>query len=223
MKKLSNFLILILLILAATLAKFTLAQAQSNFEGRIIYSITYTNLPDEMKGYESMLPKDVKIQMKGNKSRVEQSQMMGTNVVVSDMDKRNGFLEMDVNGQKLRIMVSTEEFEKEASKMSNIEYADESKQIAGYPCKKAIMKDENGAVVMTVFYTEKIQNKAQMEFVGLKGFPLEYSMSQQNIQMLMTATEVSKEAVPDNLFQKRDGYKDISEADLQQMMGGSGN
>lgn len=196
--------------------------AQSNFEGRIVYTITYTDLPDEMKGYESMLPKDVKIHMKGNKSRVEQSQMMGTNVVVSDMDQKSGFLEMDVNGQKFRILVSTAQFEEEATKMSNIEYVDESKQIAGYHCKKAIMKDDDGNVVMSVFFTDKIQNKAQMEFVGLKGFPLEYSMSQQNIKMKMTASVVSEESVSDELFEKSEGYQDISEADLQKMMMGGG-
>ena len=176
-----------------------------------------------MKGYESMLPQDIKIHMKGSKSRVEQSQMMGTHVAVSDMDQKNGFLEMDVNGQKLRIMVSTSKFEEEAAEMSNIEYVDESKQIAGYPCKKAILKDENDQVAMTVFYTEKIQNKAQLQFVGLKGFPLEYSMNQQNFTMIMTASVVSEEDVPDQLFEKSEGYKDISEADLQQMMGGFGN
>ena len=211
------------LVLSILLFYSNAALAQSNFEGRIIYTITYENLPAEMKGYESMLPQDIKIHMKGSKSRVEQSQMMGTNVAVSDMDQKNGFLEMDVNGQKLRIMVSTSKFEEEAAQMSNIEYVDESKQIAGYPCKKAILKDENSQVLMTVFYTEKIQNRAQLQFVGLKGFPLEYSMNQQNFTVIMTASLVSEEAVPDQLFEKSEGYKDISEADLQQMMGGYGN
>lgn len=223
MKISTKLLIPIIVFVGVLLTNCYSAKAQANFEGRIIYTISYTNLPDEMKGYESMLPKDIKIHMKGNKSRVEQSQMMGTNVVVSDMDNKSGFLEMDVNGQKLRLMVSTAQFEEEASRMTNIEYVNESKVIAGYPCKKAIMKDENGNVVMSVYYTEKIQNKAQKEFVGLKGFPLEYSMNQQNIKMMMTASVVAEEAVPDQLFEKSEGYKDISEADLQQMMGGYGN
>ena len=218
-----NILLCVLLVACTVILPNRRTMAQSNFEGKIIYTITYANLPEEMKGYESMLPKDVKIHLKNNKSRVEQSQLMGTNVVVSDMDVKSGFLEMDVNGQKLRIMVSTAEFDKEASKMPNIEYIDESKTIGGYPCKKAIMKNDKGEEVMTVFYTEKIQNKAQMEFVGLKGFPLEYSMKQQNITMVMIADEISEESVPDHMFEKSEGYKDISEADLQQMMGGAGN
>jgi GLPGLI family protein len=169
---------------------------------------------------EGMLPKDMTILIKGNKSRVEQSQMMGKNVIVSDMDQKNGFMEMDMAGQKLRINISTEEFEQKSNQMPNIEYLDETKTIAGYPCKKAIMKDENGLLTMTVFYTEKITNKSQTEFAGLKGFPLQYSMKQQNMTMEMTATEVTKESISDDTFKKSDGYQDITQADLQKMMGG---
>lgn len=191
--------------------------AQGDFEGKVMYTISYKDMPEQMK---AMLPKELIIHIKGNKSRVEQSQMMGKNIIVSDMDQKNGFMEMDMAGQKLRINISTEEFNQQLNQMPNIEYLDENKTIAGYPCKKAIMKDESGQLDMSVYYTEKITNKAQTKFAGLKGFPLQYSMTQQNMTMEMTATEVSKESVSDAVFNKSDGYKDISQADLQKMMGG---
>ena len=197
--------------------------AQSNFEGKIVYLISYKDLPAEMKDYEAMLPKEMTVQLKGNKSRVEQNQMMGRNVVVSDMDNKNGFMEMEMGGQKLRMNISTEEFDQQESKIENIEYLTETKSIAGYPCKKAIIKDDSGNLAMTIFYTEKIKNQAQKEFVGLKGFPLEYSMSQNGINMLMTANVVSEESISDALFEKSEGFQDISQADLQKMMGGGGN
>lgn len=194
--------------------------AQGNFEGKIAYEISYNDLPAEMKGYEAMLPKEMSIQLKGNKSRVEQNQMMGKNVIVSDMDQKNGFMEMEMAGQKLRMNISTEEFDVEEGKIENIEYVDESKTIAGYPCKKAIIKDDSGNLAMTVFYTEKIKNQAQKEFVGLKGFPLEYSMSQNGINMVMTAATITEESVSDDLFQKSEGFQDITQEDLQKMMMG---
>jgi GLPGLI family protein len=194
--------------------------AQGNFEGKIVYQISYKDLPAEMKNYEAMLPKEMSIQLKGNKSRVEQNQMMGRNVVVSDMDNKNGFMEMEMGGQKLRMNISTEEFDQQQSKIENIEYMTETKNIAGYPCKKAIIKDDSGNLAMTIFYTEKIKNQAQKEFIGLKGFPLEYSMSQNGINMLMTASVVSEESVPEAIFEKSEGFQDISQADLQKMMGG---
>jgi hypothetical protein len=196
------------------------AFAQGNFEGKIVFTISYTDLPAEMKNFESMLPKDMTIMLKGNKSRVEQSQMMGKNVIVTDMDQKNGFVEMDMGGQKLRMNISTKEFEAEENILKNVEYLDETKTIAGYPSKKAIVKDDSGAVMMTLFYTEKIKNQAQKEFAGLKGFPLEYSMSQNNINMVIAASEISEEKVADAVFVKSDGYQDITQDDLQKMMGG---
>jgi len=198
--------------------------AQTDFEGKIDFSISYIDLPAEMQGYEAMLPKEMSITMKGNKSRIEQSQMMGSNVIVSDMDNKNGFIEMDMGGQKLRMLITTDEFENEENKaLSNIEYLDETKDILGYMCKKAIMKDDAGNTVMTVFYTKEISNKAQKEFVGLDGFPLQYNMTQQNMTMEILATGINKQSVPDTSFEKTDGFKDISQADLQKMIMGGGN
>lgn len=194
--------------------------AQGNFEGKIKYAISYSDLPAEMKNYEAMMPKEMTIMLKGNKSRVEQSQMMGKNVIVTDMDEKNGFVEMDMGGQKLRMNITTKEFETEENVLKNIEYLDETKTIAGYPCKKAIVKDDGGAFLMTLFYTEKIKNQAQKEFAGLKGFPLEYSMSQNNINMEISANEISEEKVADAVFTKSEGYQDITQEDLQKMMGG---
>lgn len=198
----------------------SILKAQSNFEGTIIYTITYTDMPAEMKGYEAMLPKDLTIQIKGNKSRVEQSQAMGKNVIISDADQKNGFMEMDMGGQKFRMNISTEDFDDESNKMTNIEYLDETKTILGYPCKKAIMKDASGQVEMAVFYTDKISNKGEMKFVGLKGFPLQYTMTQQKMTMVMLATKISEETISDKVFEKSEGFKDITQADLQKMMGG---
>lgn len=178
-------------------------------------------MPAEMKGYEAMLPKEMTIYIKENKSKVEQNQMMGKQVVVSDLGQQNGFMEMEMAGQKIRMNISTEEFKKEAENVPDIEYLDESKTIAGYPCKKAIMKDESGNLTMTVFCTDKISNKAQKQFIGLKGFPLSYTMTQQGMTLEMSATEVIKQSVSDDIFNKSDGYKDITQADLQKMMGGA--
>lgn len=213
----------ILVITAFFHATYSIAFSQSSFEGKIVYQISYNDLPEQMKNYEAMLPKEMTILLKGNKSRVEQNQMMGSNVIVSDMDSKSGFVEMEMGGQKLRMNISTEEFDKEADKIENIEYMSETKEIAGYPCKKAIVKDDSGNLAMTIFYTEKIKNQAQKEFIGLKGFPLEYSMSQNGINMVMTASTVNEQNIVDGVFEKSEGFKDISQADLQKMMMGGGN
>ncbi len=209
-----NFLVLIFIL--------SVTYAQSNFEGKVVYTMTYEDMPAEMKGMESMLPKEMKMYIKENKSRIEQNNMMGKTIIVSDMDAKTGFMEMNMAGQSLRMNISTEEFEKEVNKMPDIEYFNETKKIAGYDCKKAIMKDESGQLTLTVFYTEKISNKAHREFGGLKGFPLEYSMPQQEMKVIMTASEVSEESISESIFNKSEGYRDITQEELQQMMMGGG-
>ncbi len=49
------FIFLLLFTYEATLF------AQSSFEGKIIYTITYTDLPAEMKEMEAMLPMDMTV------------------------------------------------------------------------------------------------------------------------------------------------------------------
>jgi len=194
--------------------------AQNNFEGKIVYAITYSNLPPQMKGYENMLPKDITIHIKGDKSRVEQKQMMGSNIIVSDLREKTGFMEMDMGGQKLRTSITPKEFDTQSSMMPKIEYFDETKTIAGYPCKKAIMTDSTGTISMTVFYTEDIKNQAQAQFAGLKGFPLQYNLTQQNMTMEMIASVINEENVSEEMFKKSAGYQDITREELQKMMGG---
>lgn len=196
--------------------------AQSNFEGKVVYTMTYEDMPAEMKGMESMLPKEMKMYIKENKSRIEQDNMMGKTIIVSDMDAKTGFMEMNMAGQSLRMNISAEDFEKEVNKMPDIAYFNETKNIAGYDCKKAIMKDESGQLTLTVYYTEKISNKAHRQFGGLKGFPLEYSMPQQGMKVIMTASEVSEESISESIFNKSEGYRDITQEELQQMMMGGG-
>lgn len=217
--KFTHFIFTYLFLL--TIAPIIESYGQGNFEGKIVYTISYSNLPPEMKSYESMLPKDMTIYIKGNKSRMEQSQMMGKNIVVSDMDEKIGFIEMEVSSQKFRLNMSTEDFDEDQESIpSNIEYFNDSKNILGYDCKKATMKNDKGDISMTVYFTEKIKNQAQKEFMGLKGFPLQYKMAQQSMTVEMMASEISEQTVPNSLFDKSDGYKDISESDLQNMMGG---
>jgi hypothetical protein len=38
--------------------------------------------------------------------------------------------------------------------------------------------------------------------------------------MEMTANEITEETVPENIFNKSDGFQDITREDLQKMMGG---
>jgi hypothetical protein len=193
-------------------------------EGSITYSVTMEGLPPEqaamMDGTEQIT------YFKGNKSRVEFANAFISTIAINDGTK--SIILMDQMGQKMYFEMSAEEMKKkdEKSPEPTIEYKEETKKIAGYDCKKAIVKskDEKGEeVVMTVWYTEQLPmagqsaSRSSNTFKGLKGAPLEYEAKQGPFNMKFSATSVSKDSVPDSKFvANTDGYvkKSTEEKDI---------
>jgi hypothetical protein len=72
---------------------------------------------------------------------------------------------------------------------------DESKEVVGIICKKAILTDEAGAE-SEVWYTQEFNVSARgQNFMTNQypGFPLQFTMTNNGIKMIMTAKEVRKE------------------------------
>lgn len=216
-----------ILLSAALVFTALLADAQKK-EGSITYSITIEGLPEEqaamMKGMET------KVYFKNGKSRSETSMAFGTTTTVSD-EKGNSTTLMEMMGQKQYMKTTAEQAKKDQAKSGDpkITYVDEKKTIAGYECKKAVIdfKDEKGgSMTSNVWYTDQIPytqtgGKNSSQFKGLKGAPLEFTVSQQGFKMVMLATNVSLSAVPDSKFTvSTDGYTEIKPEDLKRMGGG---
>ncbi len=204
---------------------FTLpTQAQKKFEGSVTYGIKYQDLPAEMAAMEAMLPEEMTIRIKGNFSRIEQSMGMGmSQVVISDTKKESGTLLMDMMGKKIAVEMSKEELkkfdEKKKKNETKIEYLDGTKEIAGYKCKQAkLISGENGSI--EVYYTEDLPSGAHKEFKELKGFPLEYTVTNGPMKMKLTATAVSKEQLDKTLFEIPEDYEKQTFAEFEQSMGG---
>ncbi|PKP45238.1 MAG: hypothetical protein CVT95_09205 [Bacteroidetes bacterium HGW-Bacteroidetes-12] len=210
--------ILTLLILNAfTLQSFT----QKNFEGTVTFKITYGELPPEMAGYESMLPKESITKLKEGKSKTTQTTAMGTNITISDKEGNVTIL-MNMMGQKIAIKESIDK-EKDASSKPIITYVDETKKIAGYTCKKAELKFADTDEIMVVYYTEEIvatTSNSQLSVDGLKGFMMEYSINNQGIEMIISASTVTKEKISDAEFIVPSDYDVMTKEDFQKMMSG---
>ena len=102
-------------------------------------------------------------------------------------------------------------------------YTDETKEVAGYKCKKAevtIKTKEGKEETLNVFYTEEIPTSdVKSVYKGLKGFPLEYVINQKGMKMQFTATKVSKESIADTKFEiSKDGYTETTMEELQKAM-----
>jgi GLPGLI family protein len=206
--------------------------AQNN-EGFILYDMKIEGLPPEQAAMIGDM--ENKVTFKNGKVLTEMTSMMFTNQTV--IDENGMVMLMEQMGNKMAIKQTKDEMEKEAAKQKDkladpkIEYINETKSIAGYECKKAIIsivgKDKKEEK-MEVWYSEKFANpnkegkgKGQGFMKGLKGMPFEYAGGQGGMKFKMVAKEVSVDPVSDGKFNlSTDGYKLMTMDELKALQGG---
>jgi hypothetical protein len=222
--------------LFSTLAVVALSVVSLNAqikEGYIVYDMKLEGLPPEQAAMIGDM--ETKVTFKNGKSLTEMTSMMFTNQTLSD---ENGVLMlMEQMGNKMAIKQTKEEIEKEEAKIKDkpadpkIEYVNETKMIAGYECKKAIItsvgKDKKEEKI-EMWYSDKFENpnkegkgRGQGIMKGLKGVPFEYAGGQGGMKFKMVAKEVSIEPVADSKFVlSAEGYKMMTADELKAMQGG---
>ncbi len=216
--------------LLASLATLVNSYAQDNkFEGTIVYSITLEgmeNMPPEAAGM--MKNMELVYSLKNEHFRMDTKTMMSNTIVISDSKKQTAFTLMDMMGSKFMIKVKPEDIKKETDAPApKIVLLDETKEIAGYTCKKASITMNmgtgtgtglgTGEITTIVYYTDKIANSKAYgtRFRSLPGFPLEYSIDMNGMKMKMTTTSVTKEKIEDSKFDLPSGYKETTTEELQ--------
>ncbi len=96
-------LVLAFVALAIALPTF----AQKKFEGTITFGLEYQDLPAEMAAMSAMLPDEMITQIKGDKTRLEQSLGMGmSQVTITDLKKGSGTLLMNMMGKNMAVEMS---------------------------------------------------------------------------------------------------------------------
>lgn len=216
------------LITAVAILCCTFTYAQK--EGSVTYVMTMEGLPPEQAAM--MGDMETKIFFKDKKTYTEMNSMMYSYKILND-DNGQLFL-MDQMGTKYFTRTSKAELDKNAEvgkdKEPRIEYVNETKTIAGYECKKAIVTNtgKEGDIKTDVWYTEKVPyvsqggggRKGGEMFKGLKGMPLEFSVKQGPMNIKMSAKEVSFEKVPDSKFVlTTEGYTEKKMEDLKKESG----
>ena len=179
-----------------------------DFEGTILFEFTYMNLTEEMKKMLPEEPPQSIFSIKGTKLKMEMD-MMGTEMVmISDVTTNTSTSYTDVMGQKIKTISKLDDGEE----IEVILIDGETKRIAGYLCKKAIIKQADSPDV-EVYYTEDLKSVAfssmQSQFKKLKGIPLEYQVHNEGMSMITSAKEVIKKSIDNSIFNPPAGdYKE---------------
>jgi hypothetical protein len=208
----------------AALTTMSFVSKSPVFEGKIVYSISYEDLPEEYASYMSMLPKESTMYVKGEKFRLEQSAGMGTTVTIIDNKAKTGYICMDMMGNKMAFKMDAKTFENNTADENKpeVKYTDETKTIAGYTCKKAEIMSKDAEEPMVIWFTDELPAFNNKDFKYINGFPMEYQVKNGGITMLMTVTTVSKEKVSDSYFKVPEGYTEKTMQDMESMFGTGG-
>lgn len=208
--------------LTALLLVSTIAFGQKSFQGRVTYGIEYTELPAQLAGMEAMLPDEMVVSIRDNMSRVDQSMGMGMRQsTIVDTKTGKAIMLLDMMGKKVSVEMSEDELDKKEKKVKpEIKYLEGTKDIAGYTCKMAEISMTKEMNPVTVYYTEELPAGASRQFKGLKGFPLQYQISQQGMTMSLTASKVEKAEQPASDFKVPDGFEKMTFEQFGKAFGG---
>ncbi len=210
----------LVIVLTLFLSLYSRAQGPS---GYIKYNMSYTESSMTKEELE-MMPAETEMWFKGDLVKLRMPMGMGMQSDVLIL-KDKVVLLMDLMGNKLAMESTKAEVEKENSdtKKAVVKLiAGETKNIAGFDCKKAMLSTP-GEKDMIVWYSDKIKSNGSWYFQmsEIKGFPLEFSMKTGEMSVRMTAKEVRMENVGDTEFAVSSDYKLMTQADMMKMMGGS--
>ena len=202
--------------------------AQS-FEGKIVFEMSFPDFKDPQMA--AMLPKEAVAYFKNNQSRMEMNMMMGMkNSTISDGIKKTSVTLIDLMGQKYAIenSASNDAEQKKLKESTKVSITRDKKMIAGYMCTKALVEIPNPEnakelIKMDMWFTKELSiNKNYMNgpIEKIDGSVLEFSLDQSGMKINLSAKEVLKQPVSDDLFLIPSGYKRMSSAELMKMMGG---
>ena len=196
------------------------AQKKSDFQGVITFSLSFENSGLPPEALAMFQNSEAVTYIKGDKARMDMNMSIQSSSFIIDNTNKTMVTLMDIMGQKFLIRMNQEEVKKEQEKSPeiSIKYTDETKEIAGYTCKKAEVTT-NGSKV-NVYYTDEIPAiDTKAIYKGLKGFPMEYSVKQGGIEIKFVVTHVAKENVANDKFEiPKEGYTETTIEGLQKSL-----
>lgn len=218
-------ILMLAVLITAIVSTSTQAQKKSkNAEGKIVYEIT---LDGEVEGMmAAMLPSEIVMKFKGSKCRTEMATAMAENITLSDQkDPNSGLILLDVMGSKYAMKVDPAKVEEQKKSLPEFEViaSTETKEIAGYKCKKAIMKNKSNNEETYIYYSEELpylENSLTSQYKNISGMPLEFNTKLNGITMTIRAKSIEKIKIADAEFVASSEYKLVTEEQLMKELSG---
>lgn len=182
--------------------------AQKRFsEGTIGYTVTITNAGIVTTGETMSLQ-----MIKGGQYRSDFISEVGKTTTIYDLRESVGAILRELGTQKIMIPLGKKEWDLRIQKkgISSFKFLNETKEILGYTCLKAIAEKADGSSIV-LYYTKEIipENRdMELQFQQLPGFVLAYESKQGNFVVNYGAKFLNFDPVPiQNFSIPKSGYR----------------
>jgi hypothetical protein len=188
----------------------------------LVYDYSSRPVGDSSMARDSVQNATHTVYIKGNKSRSETTSSFFTSTTLFDRNTGFGVILREVNGQKLLIRMNPDNWAERNRMYDGIVYrnTNETREIAGYKCIKAVGQTRFGATI-TVYYTlEIIPENRQYDpiFRNLEGLPLDYELTNGKVLIHYRIARINVNPVPVSKFDvPSSGYREMNYDDSKKM------
>ena len=181
-------------------------------EGTIMYNLSVVTSSKDPEMGDIFDGATLNVYLKGNLAMSELKSVLLNQTIIYDDSKASATILKASGDQKFIINLTPENWLHYNRKYDGITYTltEETKTIAGYPCKKAVGKLVDGTT-FTVFYATNLSpaiKNYDYQFKGLPGLALEYEVQNGSMKVRYSASKVLFSPVPAFKFEvPKSGYR----------------
>lgn len=192
-----------------------LSISAQDFRGVIKTEITYEDISIELKPYLSTFPSLSTSYIRDKKAKTVTSTSTGEIIILTDMVTNDIIQLINQMGSKIAIRMNIEEQIKE-NELPEIEFSDETEEILGYECKKAMYEVEGNEYI--IYYTEELPNlTSEYSLSQIKGYPMKIITISENLTTIATVTEISEERVKKIKMKIPADYEEMTLEEIKEM------
>lgn len=202
----------------------TFAQ-KTQADATLTYNISIESANGEKKVSNALNGAVLTLYISKDKSRTEVVNLLGTEATFFDAKMGKGYLLREYSAQKLMITVNADNWAQKNRVINKLvfEIDDDTNTIAGYNCKKATAKTNDGKNYTvyfdpTVTLVNKTYNNA---FPQLQGLPVQYEIQSGNLTFKYTLSKNNSDVIALNKFDTpKAGYRVMTFEENQQLKKG---
>ena len=189
-----------------------------NFEGEIFFKINH-DFKDSSLFNNRSLPNEMNYFISGEYAKIVQSTIIGNQSLVKDTLSGQTMLLINLMDEEVAIIL---ENEKDTNEIIEISYKQDFKTILSYSCQKAIINTYNKVTeknsTSIIYFTNEISNAYCNNFDQLKGFPLSYEISSDNITSTYSAKEIKSLKINPQEFEINKNTKTFTLKEFKKLM-----